>query len=87
MHLCIPTHTTAARFHHKSPQPRCNTRSICGPHMSPNSGLEVLLLKKNKAGGEEEQKNNTWNTIKLHVWTGVTLTVGLCDANRSLFPN
>lgn len=56
MHLCIPAHSTAARFHRKSPPPCCNTRSICGPHMSPNSGLEVLLLKKNKAGGEEERK-------------------------------
>lgn len=42
MHLCIPAHTIPIHFHHKSPKPGGNIHSICGPHMSPNSGLIYL---------------------------------------------
>lgn len=58
MHLCIRTHTIPIRFHRKSPQAGCNTRSICGPHMSPNSRLEILLFRcgEGKQGGGEEKK-------------------------------
>lgn len=53
MHLCIPAHTIPIHVHHKSPQPGCNMQSICGPHMSPNSSLEILLFRC--ADGEEKQ--------------------------------
>lgn len=76
MHLCIPAHAIPIRFHHKSPQPGCNIRSICGPHMSPNSSLEILLFRcgEEKQGREMREKNSTVNRINVCEL--------VCDSNR-----
>lgn len=50
MRRCPPAHADPVRFHRKSTPPGCNTPSICGPRMGPNSHTLFRC-----ACGEEER--------------------------------
>lgn len=68
MHFCVPAHTAAARFYRKSPQPCCSTQSICGPHMSPNSGFGSTPLKEKQSRGRKGTKKKINNTTACVIW-------------------
>ncbi len=81
MHLCIPAHTIAIHFHHKSPQPGCNIQSICGPRMSLNSNLEILLFRC--ADGEEKQGRGI-KKKKNHRMNRANVCELICGSNRQV---